>query len=418
MPCSGAPKEGSNCYVVKGYVSVFASGFRTPQDLDDFVLPEIQKIIQGSALSTLIPEVTGAQNLNSDLSPMDPSSPTAPSRTPPVDPNTPTITESPGNGETPTTEPVNITELSGNRPSPLVPTPPTTPEVPTNVETRSVEDESFLDKMEWWGWILLAGGGLIVLSATVTFFMNRKQPSLRPPGQPMRSDEYKDTQDNSAAYKPPNDDNFNGFKKTATVNSNVGRSQVAPTTNNSDIGRFQTTPATNGNAGRYAASAAAALAANAAATSDARNQRAPTAVSASSTQYQPHAAPSSPKTRYQPPPAATDVGRFQAAPASSQLGQLGSVDEVESYHHSVAYTPENQPPPTQHHYEQQNPHEEDVSEYEEYIEEEYIEEGTGTGSGEYDDVEEEYVEEIHEGEADESYESYEEEEEVIYEDHS
>ena len=259
VPCNGDPRPGSDCYVVEGKISLFTTNFRNQEEVDSVVLPVIQMILQGNALSEAIPQLTDTGNLNSDLSLMEPlpTTPTQPSAPMPTAPMTPTPPVAPTAPAVPTvlvptapTEPTVVppaqppvavpTRPVPSRPpnqGPTIPVPPGTPtstpmttrppiavpseptapivtsspvrplfppeptaapaDPPTIISSRGDgDDDSFFDN--WWSWLII-GGGVAVVGVFAYGALKTPGGSAPTAGKVARSDE--DAGDD--AYLPP-----------------------------------------------------------------------------------------------------------------------------------------------------------------------------------------------------------------------
>ena len=105
------PVDGADCYVVKGFLSVFAEGYDSMEEIEDAVLPVVRESMQSDELTSANDFLIGVDYVGTDLSDRVPTIP------PNGVPNAPSAPQ-PTSGSSPTSAP--ISEPSSTTPAPNV----------------------------------------------------------------------------------------------------------------------------------------------------------------------------------------------------------------------------------------------------------------------------------------------------------
>ena len=273
VSCTGRAYPGVDCYIVQGYVSVFGTGFRSLEDAKDTVIPVVRAEIGKGALQRASSVVVNMIAIGDDLAtlgplstvspvvspptpapvpgqqPTSPGQPTSPN--PPVLPPTaggtvaPSISLSPSFGATPepTSAPTNTykptttwyptvttspSAASGNGGTP-------TSQPPSPRVRSSTPDESGIEKMDWWHWLLVGVGAAVLLMCGLGLM---RGPEVESGKKRARSDD-----DGINAVGSPS--NVVKPKNSATANDR-GDDYVPPgmdnKTEDSGVGTFSITP--------------------------------------------------------------------------------------------------------------------------------------------------------------------------------
>ncbi|GKY94732.1 hypothetical protein MPSEU_000438600 [Mayamaea pseudoterrestris] len=232
--CVGGASEG-NCYVFSGSINVFGDNFYTQNDVENTVMPVIQKVIQSGQLTSLSPYLEKVTYLESGLVTSNPVPTTAPKPTAAPVPTRP--------GASPTIAPVPVTPTVSAptffppTPSAQVPSIPTAPSAPSTSGTAaptpttgslaptpgvpsqptqspmavsaapnaspSSKSKRGVDRVPWWGWLLIALFGFAVL-AVICYLALAEDDGPR--SKPSSSDVP--DKDGDASYEPPGGDGY------------------------------------------------------------------------------------------------------------------------------------------------------------------------------------------------------------------
>lgn len=219
--------DGADCYIVKGFFSVFAEGYESMREVENAVLPVVRESMQSDELLSASDLLIGVDYIGTDLVDRVPTS--APNGAPsPTVPNPPVPTSAPNSDPSPTLAP-NLSPSSTSAPTrslwptwsetefptssnrgptlspttfaPTSPTPtaplapsPSGPVAPPSSQnsTDIVTDESKegLDKMVWWMWLLVGIGAAVSLLFCIGVLFGRS--SRGPSKRAVRSDDGTD----------------------------------------------------------------------------------------------------------------------------------------------------------------------------------------------------------------------------------
>ena len=217
----------ANCYTFQGEMIVFGDDTLTQEMANDIIEQEVGALMQTGALLDLDPRILSTTYVvrqeDGSFGTLPPIV-GVPTRAPtvstlaPIAPGTPTAapvmgTPAPFTPGEPTLFPTSLPPVRTPRPSTDgMPTPPDSLPpfgggTPTASPVRVRSGESGIEKVDWWGWLLVAVGGLSLLVCCFTFLSNfcggpRKRLATKEDDEPDYESGDNQTVDEDA-YVPP-----------------------------------------------------------------------------------------------------------------------------------------------------------------------------------------------------------------------